>query len=293
MRRFPQTGLPDRMHASPLTLLLIYCAAIAGFSLLGGLLPGWVRMTHTRTQLAMSLVSGLMIGVAFYHLLPHSIALMNQPGSADAAVWWLMLGLIAMLLLLRLFHFHQHDFTPEHDHHHEHTHHGPDTAHSLSWLGIGLGLGLHTLIDGVALGAVMHSAGAGGGLIGIGVFLAILLHKPLDAMSIITVMEAGGWSRGARLSANAVFALMCPLGALLFFFGVDLLGEGGSYVVAASLAFAAGAFICIALSDLLPEVHFHSHDRFKLTLAFLLGIAVAYGMGSMEPAGLHLADGMH
>jgi len=58
--------------------------------------------------------------------------------------------------------------------------------------------------------------------------------------------------------------------------------------VAAALAFSAGAFICIALSDLLPEVQFHSHDRVALTLAFLLGIGLAYGMGSVEPAGIHL-----
>jgi len=121
------------------------------------------------------------------------------------------------------------------------------------------------------------------------VFLAILLHKPLDAMSITTVMEAGGWSTGARRVANILFALMCPLGALLFYFGVDLLFESTNYVVAVALAFSAGAFICIALSDLLPEVHFHSHDRGKLTLAFLFGILVAYGIGNLEPASLHVA----
>ena len=80
---------------------------------------------------------------------------------------------------------------------------------------------------------------------------------------------------------------MCPLGALLFFFGVDVVADSRNHLVAAALAFSAGAFICIALSDLLPEVHFHSHDRAKLTLAFLLGIVVAYGIGSVEPAGFH------
>ncbi len=60
-------------------------------------------------------------------------------------------------------------------------------------------------------------------------------------------------------------------------------------VVAAVLAFSAGAFICIALSDLLPEVHFHSHDKTKLTLAFMLGIILAYAIGSVEPDGAHLA----
>jgi len=282
------------MTVSPTLLLILYCLSIAGFSLLGGLLPNFIRMTHTRTQLVMSLVSGLMLGVAFYHLLPHSVALAGESRGVDTTVWWLMIGLIVMLLLLRVFHFHQHDFSREErvQHSHDHVHHDHhaaqvSTAHGLSWVGLGLGLGVHTLIDGVALGAVMHAGSASGGLIGIGVFLAILLHKPLDAMSIVTVMEAGGWSRRARASTNLVFALMCPVGALLFFFGVDVVTESRNHLVAAALAFSAGAFICIALSDLLPEVHFHSHDRAKLTLAFLLGIVVAYGIGSVEPEGFH------
>jgi len=281
----------ESMPVSPTQLLIIYCLGIAGFSLIGGLLPGWIKMTHTRTQLVMSLVSGLMLGVAFYHLLPHSAAMVGGSHGVDIAVWWLMIGLVVMLLLLRVFHFHQHDFTDEdlaqHDHHKHGEHESP--VHGLSWVGLGLGLAVHTLIDGVALGAVMLASSSAGGLIGIGVFLAILLHKPLDAMSIVTVMAAGGWSRRAQTSANLVFALMCPLGALLFFFGADAVVDSRNYLVAAALAFSAGAFICIALSDLLPEVHFHSHDRTKLTLAFLLGLVLAYAIGSVEPAGIHVA----
>lgn len=278
------------MSASPTLTLIAYCAAIACFSLIGGLLPNWVRMTHTRTQLVMSLVSGLMLGVAFYHLLPHSIAVSGQANAVDNSVWWLMIGLITMLLLLRMFHFHQHDFSHEEGEHHDHAHEPQPAAHSLSWVGIALGLALHTLIDGVALGAVMlgeSAEGSAAALAGFGVFLAILLHKPLDAMSITTIMEAGGWDRGARATTNLLFAFMCPLGALLFFFGVDLIAPARDAIIAASLAFSAGAFICIALSDLLPEVHFHSHDRGKLTLAFLLGIVIAYGIGALEPAAIH------
>jgi len=50
------------------------------------------------------------------------------------------------------------------------------------------------------------------------------------------------------------------------------------------LAFAAGAFICIALGDLLPEVQFHSHDRLRLTALFLLGVGLAAGIGWLELA---------
>ena len=296
MRGFCTHAITEPMPVSPTLLLITYCLGIAGFSLVGGWLPSRVTMTHTRTQLVMSLVSGLMLGVAFYHLLPHSIAMIGDASGADIAVWWLMLGLIVMLLLLRVFHFHQHDFSPQeapgqdhnHHHHQHHDHSDESAVHGLSWVGLALGLAVHTLIDGVALGAVMHGGSSTGGLIGIGVFLAIALHKPLDAMSIVTLMAAGGWSPRARAGANLVFALMCPLGALLFFFGVDFVAGSRNHVVAAALAFSAGAFICIALSDLLPEVHFHSHDRVKLTLAFLLGIALAYGIGSVEPADIHI-----
>ena len=68
------------MTASPTALLFIYCLAIAGISLVGGLLPNLVKMTHTRTQLMMSFVAGLMLGVAFYHLLPHSVAMQADAG---------------------------------------------------------------------------------------------------------------------------------------------------------------------------------------------------------------------
>jgi zinc and cadmium transporter len=274
---------------SPALLLTAYCLAIAAVSVAGGLLPDLVRLTHTRTQIVMSLVAGLMLGVAFYHLLPHSILLAGEHGAADLAVWWLMIGLISMFLLLRMFHFHQHDFSTGKDDHHDHHHHESEPAvHSLSWAGIALGLAVHTLIDGVALGAVMQGEHEASGLMGIGVFLAIFLHKPLDAMSITALMDAGGWDRRARMTVNVIFATMCPLGAMLFFFGVDLVGDGRDYLVSVALAFSAGAFICIALSDLLPEVQFHSHDRGKLTLAFLLGIVVAYGIGGLEPTGLHV-----
>ena len=114
-------------------------------------------------------------------------------------------------------------------------------------------------------------------------FLAILLHKPLDALSIETVMGARGWSSISRWTAGTVFALLCPLTAALFYFGASALVpyEG---LLPASLAFAAGAFICIALGDLLPEVQFHSHDRLRLTLLFLLGVGIAFALGWLEPA---------
>ena len=89
------------------SLLALYGTALFAASLLGSGLPRLFRMTHTRTQMVLSLISGLMLGVALLHLIPHAFA----AGQAiDTVMVWTLSGLIFMLLLLRWFHFHQHDF---------------------------------------------------------------------------------------------------------------------------------------------------------------------------------------
>ena len=150
-------------------------------------------------------------------------------------------------------------------------------------MGLFAGLCVHTVVDGIALGAVLIGSPQDASLAGVGVFLAILLHKPLDALSIETVMGARGWSSTSRWTAGTVFALLCPLTAAAFYLGASALVPHDG-LLPASLAFAAGAFICIALGDLLPEVQFHSHDRLRLTLLFLLGVGVAFALGWLEPA---------
>jgi|TARA_B110000908_G_scaffold168567_1_gene223738 zinc and cadmium transporter len=274
---------------STYALLTIYSLAIILVSLLGGWLPSRIRMTHTGTQVMMSFVAGLMLGVACYHLLPHAIMTLPGESRVDEAVWWMMMGLLLMFVLLRAFHFHQHSPIEQDssDCESEHSHgHGPSGVSAFSWTGVALGLALHTLIDGVALGAAMQAGASGNaplGLVGLGVFAAIFLHKPLDSMSITSLMIAGGWNARSRLLVNLAFSVMCPLGALLFFAGIEYIPVDANWLVGITLAFSAGVFICISLSDLLPEVQFHSHDRARLTIALLAGVVAAYGVGLMEP----------
>ena len=272
----------------------IFSVALLAASLLGSWLPRQIIMTHTRTQMVLSLVSGLMLGVALCHLIPHSFGLV---GDIDLVIAWSLVGLVFMLLLLRLFHFHQHDFVTAaasgelssaeadsrlplpadlHAHAHAHSH---SSDRGIGALGLFTGLCVHTVIDGIALGAVMLSEHG----LGLGVFLAILLHKPLDSLSIETVMANAGWASAQRWLAAIVFAALCPLAAMAFYLGMAPYLESSLWL-SGILAFAGGAFICIALSDLLPEVQFHSHDRVRLTLLFLMGIGLALGIGWFEPA---------
>lgn len=305
------------------TLLLIYCVLIALSSLLGGFLPSLIKLTHGRMQFLVSLIGGLMLGVAVFHQLPHAVGAMSAggQGAAYALDWcagWLMAGLLTTFFMLRIFHFHNHEPVAtdddhghlcghdhdhdhdclskhDHDHDHGHHHHTHHPAQGASWVGIFLGLSIHTIIDGGALAAnvqadALHNSEHGGvgiALLGLGTFLGVLLHKPLDSLSITTLMAAAGWSSRSRLLVNLGYALMCPLGAAAFCFGMQQAGPFQDVVLAAALAFSAGVFLCISLSDLLPEVQFHSHDRNVLSFALLLGVLAAYLIGFLEPDHVH------
>jgi len=257
------------------TLLVFYCVLIVIASIAGGFVPRWIKMDHRRTQMTLSLVSGVMLGVALLHLLPHAVRELDETRWAFGSC---LAGLLFMFFMIRLFNFHQHDAPCEtercdDDHHHHHSH------QDVSWLGLAFGLGVHTLIDGIALAVAFKSdLPTGSFLPAIGIFLAVLLHKPLDALSIAALMAAKNIDRRKQVVANLCFALICPLGALLAILGLNFAGNSESLILGVTLGFTAGVFICISLSDLLPEVQFHSHDRFALSGMLILGIAVAFGL---------------
>ena len=54
------------------SLLALYGTALFSDSLLKSGLPRLFSMTHTRTQMVLSLISRLMLGVALLHLIPHA-----------------------------------------------------------------------------------------------------------------------------------------------------------------------------------------------------------------------------
>jgi len=281
---------------STVWLLAIYCGFVLLASLAGGWLPIVVHLTHTRLQLAISLVSGLMLGIALLHFLPDAA---EQLHSLERTMTWALSGFLAMFFVQRFFHFHHHDL-PEGDpedccpHEHEgadgHAHHAhtlaDKSAKQLSWVGTALGLTLHSLLDGLALAAAVAAGSRGhSGLVGLGVALAVILHKPFDAMAVSTLMASGGSSSAARHLMNGLFALATPVGVALFYLGANHFAESNAVFVGCALAFCAGSFLCIACSDLLPELQFHSHDRLKLSVALLAGVAVAVLIGRFEALG--------
>jgi len=278
---------------APLATLLAYVVLIAAAAVAGGSSVAFLSLGHRRMQVLLSFTGGVLLGVGLLHLVPHAVAQLG--GDVEAAVGWVVGGFFVMFMLERAFHGHAHHAADGgcvgagHDHRH-----GPgagstpatavDGRSRWGWCGAFAGLALHSLADGAALAASVNADAAHGGtaFAGFATFLAIVLHKPFDSAIIATLMRESGISPRVRKVVNVLYAAVVPVGAAAFLISLPLVGGLQGLVLGCAMAMAAGAFICIAAADLLPEVQFHSHDRVLLTTALGLGLALAWGIAVLE-----------
>jgi zinc and cadmium transporter len=275
----------------PFLTLAMQLAVVAGAAYAGGSSLSFLSMGHRRMQVLLSLTGGVLLGVGLLHLLPHAFLQLDR--QIETTMIWVLAGFFLMFLLERAFHGHSHHTADGgesghdcgHDHGHDHGHaHAVSAGGRWAWCGAFAGLALHSLADGAALAAsVRADADHGAGwLAGFATFLAVLLHKPFDAAIIGTLMLNAGVSSRGRSVANGLYALVVPLGAVAFLASLRVFGGHQETIIGVAMALAAGAFLCIAAADLLPEVQFHSHDRVLLTMSLALGLAIAWGITVME-----------
>ena len=218
---------------------------------------------------------GRCSGAAFFHMMPEAI----ERGIGRHSLNWSAAGLLALFFLERFFAFHHHEapadpLEPCPTHPHEHAHgRGPfgrawstprrpagdlgatTKGTSLHWGAAAFGLALHTLTGGVALAGAVRSRSRALGPGALGVFIATLVHKPADALTIVSLMLRAGVPRGRAHLVNLGFSMMIPLGATCcsgWALG-SWANSSADRVTANTLAFSAGTFLCIALSDLLAR----------------------------------------
>jgi zinc and cadmium transporter len=287
---------------SPLAWVVLYSLAVLLFSLAGGSVPLLGRVSHGRLQLYLSLSAGVMLGASFFHVMPDAFK-----SSGDLFGWWMALGVIAVFSIERFLaphthepdvkapvhlhehksvegHKHDHDHKHDHAHNHGHEHHPHHAPPVAGWAAV-LGLTLHTFINGFGLAAAVKREPMAA-LPGLAMFLAIVLHKPADALAISTVLRRRGVSTRAISLVQLGFALMVAIGGLVFLLFHEALPEDlESPFTGAALAVSAGTFLFIALSDLLPEVQFHRHDRVPLFLSLVAGVALMGGIAVLEDVG--------
>jgi zinc and cadmium transporter len=302
---------------SPSLWLILYSILIGLFALLGGLVPFRGQVSHTRLQLYLTFSAGVMLGAAFFHVMPDAL---NQSGERYFG-WWMSLAVVGLFCIERFIaphshevenHHHGHEPAEEHHHHPAHHHHHSNDEHPhhdndrcqeagpkpdsepraaapavAGWMAV-VGLTIHTFMNGVGLaGAVENDLSGPTGyrfIPGLAMFFAVFFHKPADALAISTVLTRKHVPRRVITWVQLGYVAMIPIGAFAFVLTSGALGDAlKKQLTGFALAFSAGTFIFIALSDLLPEVQFHKHDRVPLFLCLVFGVVWMGLLAYLEP----------
>ena len=204
--------------------------------------------------------AGSLLGGAFFHMLPASLA----AGMGDVTVYALILAGFAVFFGLEQFlHWH-------HCHRAE-----TECKKPLTYL-ILIGDGLHNFLGGLAV--------AGTFLIdirlGIVTWLAAAAHEVPQELGDFGVLVHGGWPRRQALFYNLLSALTFLLGGIIAYFASFRLDV--SFLV----PFAAGNFLYIGAADLIPEVKAHADLKANAIhfVAFCVGVTLMLAVKVMlEP----------
>ncbi|HBK33840.1 TPA: ZIP family metal transporter [Candidatus Uhrbacteria bacterium] len=250
--------------------ILLATLAISFLSLIGVLTLVVSKTSLDRLLLFLiALAAGGLMGGAFLHLIPESIELAEEmTGNSHAALEQVFLFLIGgfclFLFLEQGLHWH-------HQHGRVHEGHTCDKK-PLSYL-ILFGDGVHNLIDGLVIAASFLVSPLTGWI----TTVAVALHEIPQEMGDFGVLVYGGFKRSRALFFNLLSGLTAVLGGVIGYF---FAGRSEAFMLYL-LPVAAGGFLYLAASDLIPEIkHEHQEGKkvFAYFLTFLLGIAIVWMM---------------
>lgn len=194
--------------------------------------------------------AGTLLGAAFLHLIPE--ALSGAPSPIVVFIW-LLAGYLLFLIMEQVFNY-------------QHHHTSRDRSagkRPVTYLLI-FADSIHNFVDGMAIaGSFLISPQAG--LI---TAVAAAAHEIPQELGDFSVLVYGGWERRKALLFNFISSLTVVAGGLV----VLLLAQ--TINTSILLPFAAGNFLYIAASDLIPEIQRggQAHERFTRVAAFLLGL---------------------
>jgi zinc and cadmium transporter len=226
---------------------------------------------------------GLMLATSLLHALPEALNATTTSTDTNTAVSLnaeslcaTLLGSILGFFLLQKMALMRHNHHHEHDGHHHHHGHDAHMAGSGGWL-IVLGSSVHNFTDGIVIAAAFIADIR----LGLLTALSIAAHEVPHKLGDFVVMLNAGFSKRRAILMDLLSSATMMLGGLL---GWWLLGSMQS-CVPYMLMVAAGSFIYIAMSDLIPYVQHESRVRDVVPQVSLiaLGVFFVWALHHFEP----------
>lgn len=208
---------------------------------------------------AVSFSTGSLLGGAFFHLLPETV---EKFGFFDLRISiYILSGFLLMFIVEKIIQW-RHCHNPEHI---------DKCVHSFAYMNL-IGDFIHNFVDGLIIGASFMIDIK----LGFVATLAVIFHELPQEIGDFGVLLHGGFSRKKAIILNFLSALGAFFGAGL----AILLGIKSANILFFLLPFAAGNFIYIAASDLVPELHKEKETK-KSILNFIfivLGLVFMYAI---------------
>lgn len=208
------------------------------------------RILKKILSLLVALSAGALLGGAFLHLIPEAL----ETSTAMTTFTFLLVGFILFLLIEKILHW-------------RHCHDVDCKVHTFAYMSL-FGDAAHNFIDGLII-AVSFMTNI---QLGLTTTLAVALHEIPQEIGDFGVLIHGGFSKAKALMYNFISALAAIVGGLIGF--LLPLNNMAQYLV----PIAAGGFIYISASDLIPELRKETNIKKSMLnlLVFIIGLAIMY-----------------
>jgi zinc and cadmium transporter len=238
-----------------LIVILASVTVVSLISLIGIFFIGLKEALLRRILMALVGFScGSLIGGAFIHLLPESL---EETGQASRAIFcYVIVGIILFFTMEKFLHW-------------RHCHDEKCPIHTFAYLNL-IGDGVHNFIDGMIIAAsfiVSYS-------LGVTTTLAVIFHEIPQEIGDFGVLVYGGFAKWKAFAYNFVSALTAVAGSLVTYYLASYMQGMDVFLI----PFAAGGFIYIAATDLMPELH--KRNQAKESLIQLLSVLTGIGLMS-------------
>jgi len=239
-------------------------ASVLAVSLISfiGLLTLAINTRRLQTVLIylISFAAGALFGDAFLHLLPKA----SENGFTLGVGSSVLAGIAVFFVLEKVIHWRHCHMPPSRKH-----------VHPFAYMNL-IGDALHNFLDGIIIAASYIVSVP----VGVATTTAVALHEIPQEIGDFGILVHGGFSKGKALMVNFFSALAAVLGAAVALWLTSTIDQIESIL----LPLAAGGFMYIAGSDLIPELHKETTLLRSIlqVAAFLIGIGVMAALLLLE-----------